>query len=48
MTYDSYYILFGNAEMRIRTGERILFSNYGMSSGYFDYSEVSKKVEYFL
>jgi hypothetical protein len=48
MTYDPYYIVFGNAELRIKTGEKMLFSNYGMTTGYFDYSEIPKKVEYFL
>jgi hypothetical protein len=37
MTYDPYYVIFGNAEMRIRTGEKKVFSNFGIQNSYFDY-----------
>ncbi len=34
--YDDYYIGFGNSELRIRSMELSLFSNFGISSGTFD------------
>lgn len=37
MTYDAYYVVFGNAEMRIRAGENKVFSNFGIQNGYFNY-----------
>jgi hypothetical protein len=36
MTYDDYFILFGNAELRIRANEKTVFSNFGISNGYFN------------
>jgi hypothetical protein len=48
MTYDSYYAVFGNAEMRIRTGENRIFSNFGIQNGYYDYDHSSRSVDEFL
>ena len=36
MTYDNYYTLFGNAEIRIKTGEKKVFSNFGINNAYFN------------
>ena len=36
MTYDDFFILFGNAELRIRANEKTVFSNFGFSNGYFN------------
>lgn len=36
MVYDDFYVNFGNAELRIKTGKRELFSNLGNSLGYYD------------
>ena len=36
MTYDDFFILFGNAELRIRANEKTVFSNFGISNGYFN------------
>lgn len=46
MTYDTFYVIFGNAEMRIRTGEKRVFSNFGISSSY--YNNGGKRVNSFL
>lgn len=48
MSYDSYYVVFGNAEMRIRTGENKVFSNFGIQNGYFNYEHSSRHVSTFL
>lgn len=29
------YLIFGNSELRLRQGEKKLFSNFGQSSGYY-------------
>lgn len=37
MIYDKYFLIFGNAEVRVRTGEKLVFSNFGkVNSSYFD------------
>jgi hypothetical protein len=36
MIYDKYFLIFGNAEVRVRTGEARVFSNFGIMSSYFD------------
>lgn len=33
--YDDYYIIFGNSELRLRSQENRVFSNFGISNGYF-------------
>lgn len=32
MSYDEYFIVFGNSEIRIKSQELILFSNFGISN----------------
>jgi len=36
VTYDDYFLIFGNSELRIRWGELVLFSNFAVSNGYYD------------
>lgn len=36
MTYDPYYLIFGNAELRVRAGEEKVFSNLGINNSYFN------------
>lgn len=36
MKYDPYYIIFGNAEIRIRNNEKKVFSNFGLANGVFE------------
>ena len=36
MTYDDYFPIYGNSELRIRWGELMLFSNFAISNGYYD------------
>lgn len=35
MVYDNYFFILGNAEIRIRHGEKKMFSNFGVQNGYF-------------
>jgi hypothetical protein len=48
MTYDPYYAIFGNAEMRVRTGEKKVFCNFGIQNSYFDYDGKNRRIEAFL
>jgi hypothetical protein len=34
-TYDEYYIIFGNSEIRIKSQEKRVYSNFGISNSYF-------------
>ena len=36
MMYDEFYVIFGNAEIRIKIGENKVFSNFGINNGFFD------------
>lgn len=36
ITYDDFFMIFGNSELRLKTQEFKLFSNFGIPSGYFD------------
>ena len=36
VTYDDYFLIYGNSELRIRWGELMLFSNFAISNGYYD------------
>ena len=42
MVYDPYFLIFGNAELRIKTGEKTVFSNFGIMNSY--YNSRGKKV----
>jgi len=35
ITYDDFYIIFGNSELRIKAGELLIFSNFGIANGYY-------------
>jgi hypothetical protein len=41
-TYDNFYYIFGNAEIRIRTQEKKVFSNFGIATSTFDADKVSR------
>lgn len=36
MTYDDFFLIFGNAEMRIRANEKTVFSNFGIGNSFFN------------
>lgn len=36
MTYDDFFLIFGNAELRIRANERTIFSNFGIGNSFFN------------
>ena len=40
ITYDDYYIIFGNSEVRIKAGEAKLFTNFGISNSFYDHRGV--------
>ena len=46
MVYDPYFLIFGNAELRIKTGEKTVFCNFGIMNSYFNHR--GKKVHDFL
>ena len=35
VTYDDYFMIFGNSEIRIKSQECKIFSNFGTSNGYY-------------
>ena len=37
MVYDKFYAIYGNAELRVKTGEKKVFSNFGIMNSYFDH-----------
>jgi hypothetical protein len=36
MIYDTFFAIYGNAEIRIKTGFKTVFSNFGVSNSYFN------------
>ena len=36
MTYDNFFVIFGNSELRIKHGDQKLYSNFGLSNAYYD------------
>jgi hypothetical protein len=44
--YDEYYMIFGNSEIRIKTGSNKLYSNFGIYNCY--YESKGYKVDYLL
>ena len=36
MIYDQYYAIFGNAEIRVKSGLNTVFSNFGINNSFFD------------
>ena len=35
VTYDTYFLIFGNSEIRIKHGEFKVFANFGIANGFF-------------
>ena len=35
MVYDDFFLIFGNSEIRIKSGEKKIFSNFGINNAYF-------------
>ncbi len=35
MIFDTFFLIFGNSEIRIRQGERKIYSNFGLNNSYF-------------
>ena len=46
MVYDKLHATYGNAELRIKTGEKKVFSNFGIMNSYFDHR--GKKIADFM
>ena len=46
MNYDAYFAIYGNAEIRIKTGIKTLFSNFGVNNAFFN--SRGQKVDRFL
>ena len=42
-TYDSYFLIFGNSEIRIRAQEKKVYSNFGITASTFDPEGLSYK-----
>ena len=42
LTYDDYFFIFGNSEIRIKNQEKKCFSNYGISTSAFDATGFSR------
>ena len=36
ITYDEFFLIFGNSEVRIKKGETSVFSNFGVGNAYYD------------
>ena len=36
ITYDDFFVIFGNSELRVKTQEGKLFSNFGINAGYYE------------
>lgn len=36
IVYDDYFLIFGNSELRFKSGDNRIFSNLGVQSSYFD------------
>ena len=36
--YDPFYAIFGNAELRVKSGEDFIFSNFGIMNSYFKHN----------
>ena len=45
ITYDEFYLIFGNSEIRIKAQENKIFSNFGINSSYYN-AKGDKRVDY--
>jgi hypothetical protein len=46
MTHDGYYVIYGNAELRVKTGMKTVFSNFGVNNAF--YNSRGDKIDKFL
>jgi hypothetical protein len=46
MTYDQFFVIYGNAELRIKSGLKTVFSNFGVNNAF--YNSRGHKVDRFL
>jgi hypothetical protein len=46
MIYHTFFLIYGNAEIRIKSGFQTVFSNFGVSNSY--YNSKGDKVDKFL
>lgn len=46
ITFDDYYIIFGNSQIRIKSSESKMFSNFGTGNAYFN--SQGDKIEQFV
>lgn len=35
IAYDDYYLIFGNSEIRLKSGDNLVFSNFGIANSHF-------------
>lgn len=35
VAYDDYFIIFGNSEVRLKSQDKKIFSNFGVNNGYY-------------
>ena len=36
IVYDDFYLIFGNSELRLKSLEKKIFSNFGINNGYYN------------
>ena len=36
VTYDNYFLIFGNSELRLKHAENKFFTNFGIANSFFD------------
>lgn len=36
MTFDEYFLVVGNSEIRLRFGDKIMYSNFAISNAFFE------------
>ena len=46
IVYDDYFVIWGNSEIRVKTQEKKVFSNFGLNNSY--YKNNGEKVDMFL
>ena len=44
LTYDEFFLIYGNSELRIRQGEMMFFSNFGIGAGFYNSRRESYEV----
>jgi len=38
VTYDTFFLIFGNSELRLKQGETKFFTNFGIANSFYDSS----------